>query len=113
MKVIFSRELRSYFQTMLGPVFIAVLTAVTGVYFMVTNLINGYPYFAATLGSLLFMLMVAVPILTMKSFAEDRHSHAEQLMLSAPVTVWDIVLGKYFAMAAVSPSRACCSACVR
>ena len=101
MKVIFSRELRSYFQTMLGPVFIAVLTAVTGVYFMVTNLINGYPYFAATLGSLLFMLMVAVPILTMKSFAEDRHSHAEQLMLSAPVTVWDIVLGKYFAMAAV------------
>ena len=62
MKVIFSRELRSYFQTMLGPVFIAVLTAVTGVYFMVTNLINGYPYFAATLGSLLFMLMVAVPI---------------------------------------------------
>lgn len=101
MKVIFSRELRSYFQTMLGPVFIAVLTVVTGVYFMVTNLINGYPYFAATLGSLLFMLMVAVPILTMKSFAEDRHSHAEQLMLSAPVTVWDIVLGKYFAMAAV------------
>lgn len=101
MKAIFSREVRSYFQTMLGPVFIAVLTAVTGIYFMVLNLVNGYPYFSATIGNMLFMLMVAVPILTMKSFAEDRHSHAEQLMLSAPVTVWDIVLGKYFAMAAV------------
>lgn len=101
MKAIFERELRSYFHTMLGPVFIAVLTAVAGVYFMVINLVNGYPYFAATLGNLLFILMIAIPILTMKSFAEDRHSHAEQLMLSAPVGVWDIVLGKYFAMVAV------------
>lgn len=101
MRAIFSREVRSYFQTMLGPVFIAVLTAVTGIYFMVLNLVNGYPYFSTTIGNLLFILMVAVPILTMKSFAEDRHSHAEQLMLSAPVTVWDIVLGKYLAMVAV------------
>lgn len=101
MKAIFGREFRSYFQTMLGPVFIAVMTALTGVYFLAINLVGGSPYFAYTLSSLLFLLMVVIPLLTMKSFAEDRHSHAEQLMLSAPVSVWQIVWGKYLAMVGV------------
>lgn len=101
MKAIFEREFRSYFQTMLGPVFIAVMTALAGVYFLAINLVGGSPYFAYTLSSLLFLLMVVIPLLTMKSFAEDRHSHAEQLVLSAPVSVWQIVLGKYFAMTSV------------
>jgi ABC-2 type transport system permease protein len=101
MLAIFKREFRSYFQTMVGPVFIAIVLAFVSVYFMSVNLFGGYPYFSMTLSNLIFLLLISVPILTMKSFAEDRRSKAEQMIFSAPVSLWQITLGKYFAMVAV------------
>ena len=101
MKAVFKRELRSYFNSMVGWLFVAVMTAFIGVYFMYYNLFSGYPYFSAALSSVLFVLMMAVPVLTMRSMAEERHSHTDQLLLSAPVPLAAVVLGKYFAMVAV------------
>ena len=101
MKVIYKRELGSYFQSMTGYVFVAFLTAITGVYFMAYNLNAGYPYFSYALSSVMFVLIIAVPILTMKSFAEERKSRSDQLLLTAPVSLWEIVLGKYLAMVTV------------
>lgn len=101
MKPIYKRELKSYFDSMIGYIFIAFLVAITGVYFMVYNLNMGYPYFSYALNSILFIMLVAVPVLTMKCFAEEKRSRTDQLLLTAPVSLTQIVLGKYFAMVTV------------
>ena len=101
MKAIYERELKSYFHSMTGYVFIAFVTMFIGIYFMVFNMINGYPYFSYTLSSILMILMIAVPILTMRSMADERRSRTDQMLLTAPVSVWDIVLGKYLSMVTI------------
>ena len=101
MKAIYKRELNSYFHTMIGYVFIAFLVAYTGVYFMAYNLNYGYPYFSYVLSGVLFILLIAVPVLTMRSFAEERKNKTDQLLLTAPLGLTRIVLGKYFAMVTI------------
>lgn len=101
MRAIYRRELQSFFHTMVGYVFIAFLVAFTGIYFMVFNLNYGYPYFSYVLSSIHFVFMIAVPVLTMRSFAEDRKNKTDQMLLTAPVGLWKIVLGKYLAMVSV------------
>ena len=101
MKAIYKRELRSYFNSMIGYIFIAFFVAFMGFYFMAYNLYNGYPYFSYTLSATITIMLIAVPILTMKSFAEDRKTKTDQLLLTAPVSVTQIVLGKYLAMVTV------------
>lgn len=101
MKAIYKREFRSYFQSMIGYAFIAFLMLFTGIYFTAYNLSAGYPYFASALSGSMFIFLVAVPVLTMKSFAEERKSKTDQLLLTSPVTVADVVLGKYLAMVSV------------
>lgn len=101
MKAIYKRELKSYFQSMIGYAFIAFLLAFVGIYFMAYNLNAGYPYFSYALSGVMFMFLVAVPILTMKSFSEERKSKTDQLLLTSPVRLVDVVLGKYLAMVTV------------
>ena len=101
MKAIYKRELSSYFNSMIGYLCIAVMVAFIGVYFMAYNLFSGYPYFSYSLASTLFIFMVIVPILTMRSMAEERHSRTDQLLLTAPVSVTEVVMGKYLAMLTV------------
>lgn len=101
MAAIYKREVSSYFNSMIGWIFIAVLTVFIGIYFFAYNLFQGYPYFSYSLGSSLFVFMVVIPILTMRSMAEDRHSKTDQLLLTAPVSLRAVVLGKYLAMLTV------------
>ena len=74
MRAIYKRELRSYFHSMIGYVFIAFLVAYTGIYFLAYNLNYGYPYFSYVLSGILFVYLVAIPILTMRCFAEEHRS---------------------------------------
>lgn len=101
MRAIYKRELDSYFHSMIGYVFISFFLAFTGVYFMAYNLNYGYPIFSYVLSSLVFILLIAIPVLTMKSLSEDRKSRTDQLLLTAPVSLGQIVLGKYLAMVTV------------
>lgn len=101
MKAIYKRELASYFNSMIGWLFTAVLTVFLGIYFFVYNLFNGYPYFSLSLSYTLFVFMVIIPILTMRSMAEERRSKTDQLLLTAPVSVTGVVMGKYLAMLTV------------
>ena len=98
MRAIYERELKSYFYSMTGYVFIAFLSMFMGIYFMVYNMINGYPYFSYTLNSTLMILMIAVPILTMRSMADERRSRTDQMLLTSPVSLWGIIMGKYLSM---------------
>lgn len=101
MIAVFKREFRSYFQTVIGWLFVAALLALFGLYFYAYSLRQGYPYIYYTLSAITMIFMIAVPILTMRSFAEDRKNKTDQLMLTAPVSLGKIVLGKYLAMLAV------------
>ena len=92
MTAIYKRELSSYFNSMIGYVFVAVLIFFTGIYFMAYNLYNGLPQFSYTLYSLMSILLITIPILTMKSMAEERHSRTDQLLLTSPVTLTGVVL---------------------
>ena len=102
MLAIFKRELRSCFHGMIGAVLTAFMLAATAIYFVALNLGYGLPDFGYyTLYRTIFVLLLYIPVLTMRSFAEERHSRTDQLLLTSPVSVWGIVLGKFFAMAAV------------
>ena len=102
MKAIFKRELRSYFHGMIGYVLTAFLLAATGIYFLALNLGYGLTDFSYyTLYRTIFVLLLYIPVLTMRSMAEERHSRTDQLLLTSPVSVWGIVLGKFFAMCVV------------
>ena len=102
MTAIFKRELRSYFHGMLGYVLTAFLLASSGIYFLALNLGYGLTDFGYyTLYRTIFMLLLYIPVLTMRSLAEERRSRTDQLLLTSPVPVWGSVLGKFFAMCAV------------
>ena len=102
MTAIFKRELRSYFHGMMGYVLTAFLLADTGLYFLALNLgygLTDFNYY--TLYKTIFVLLIYFPVLTMRSLAEERHSRTDQLLLTNPVSVSGVVLGKFFAMCAV------------
>lgn len=101
MLAIYKRELKSYFHSMTGCVFIAFLVMFTGIYFMAYNLNAVYPYFSYTLSGSLIVFLVGIPLLTMRSFSEERKTKTDQLLLTAPVSLTKVVLGKYFAMVTV------------
>ena len=102
MNAIFKRELRSYFHGMLGYLLTAFLLASSGIYFLALNLGYGLTDFSYyTLYRTIFMLLLYIPVLTMRSLAEERRSRTDQLLLTSPVSVWGVVLGKFFAMCAV------------
>jgi ABC-2 type transport system permease protein len=86
---------------MIGYIYTSVVLIFIGLMFAVTNMLSGYPYFAASLSSSLIILIFAVPILTMKSIAEERRSKTDQLLLTYPVKITSVILGKYFAMVTV------------
>ena len=101
MWAIYKRELMSYFRSMIGCIFIAFLVAFTGIYFTAYNLTAGYPYFSYTLSGSLIVFLVGIPLITMKSFSEERKNKTDQLLLTTPVSLTKIVLGKYMAMVTV------------
>ncbi len=101
MTAVYKREVRAYFQSMTGPVFIAFLLAFTGIYFVAYNLSAGYPYFSYTLSGSLIVFLVGIPLITMRSFSEERRSRTDQMLLTAPVSLFGIVMGKYLAMVTV------------
>ena len=101
MRAIYKRELKSYFHSMIGYVLISFLVAFTGIYFIAYNVNYGYPYFSYVLSGILFVDLIAIPILTMRCFAEERKNKTDQLLLTAPVSLFQIVMGKYFAMVTI------------
>lgn len=101
MIAIYAREVKSYFNNMLGYIVCAFMIAVIGLYFMANNLYSGYPYFAYAIINCARILVFALPILTMKCFSEERKSKTDQMLLTAPVRLYEIVLAKYLAMVTV------------
>ena len=98
MLAIYKKELKGYLTSMTGYIFMAVLLAVASLYYVANCLIGGYPVFGVVLSSVYFVLLIVVPVLTMRSMAEEKRQKTDQLLLTAPVSIWKIVEGKYLAM---------------
>lgn len=101
MKAIFKREFLSYIHSVVGFLFMAVTVFFFGLYAAVYNLSSGYPYVSYALSTILFLFLLSIPILSMRILADERKQKTDQLILTAPISVGKIVVGKYFAMAAV------------
>lgn len=101
MSAVFKKEVRSYLTSMIGYVFIAFLLVISGIYFTAYHLQAAYPLFAYTLQSIIFVFLIAVPVLTMRILAEERRQRTDQLLLTAPVSITGIVLGKYLALVVI------------
>lgn len=97
MFAIYKRELRSYFTTAVGYVFLAVIVALSGVAFSLTTLLSYSNDVSTYFTIMLFILMVALPVLTMKLFSEERKLKTEQLLLTSPVSIGGMVAAKFFA----------------
>lgn len=101
MIAIFKHELGSHFKGLSGYVFGAFLLLFVGIYTLVYNLSYYSVSFEPVLGGISFIFMVIVPILTMRVLAEERRQKTDQLLYSLPISMTDVVLGKYLAMLVV------------
>ncbi|MDD7219583.1 MAG: ABC transporter permease, partial [Clostridia bacterium] len=97
----YKRELKSYLTSMVGYLFIFFVLILTGIYFSAYQLSAGYPKFEYTLNAVTFVFLIGVPILTMRVLAEERKQKTDQLLLTSPVSVGNIVFGKYLALVTV------------
>ena len=101
MAAIYKRELKSFFHSFVGWLFLAATLFMMGIYFTVYNIMSGYPTISYVLQSIVFLFILTIPILTMRVLSEDRKYKTDQLILTAPVSVGRIVMGKYFALVTV------------
>ncbi len=101
MLAIYKREVKGYYTNMLGFIFAAFLLFVVGIYFTAYNLNYGYPYFGYVLGSITFAFLILVPIISMRCMSEERKNKTDQIMITSPVSVTGIVMGKYLALVTV------------
>ncbi|MCR4892527.1 MAG: Gldg family protein [Lachnospiraceae bacterium] len=101
MFAIIKKEIRTYFYSITGFLFAAVNLCVIGLYFLAANLLGMNPSLAPVMQSVIFILLIMVPILTMRIFSEEKRQKTDQLLLTAPIPVWKIVVGKYLAAMAV------------
>ena len=101
MTAIFLREFKGYFNSMLGWVLTGVMLLFGGLYFTAVNLQGGYTDLSYTLYSFIIVLLIFVPLLCMRSFAEEKCSRTDQLLLTSPVSIPGIVMGKYLSLLAM------------
>lgn len=98
MNAVFRHEVSSHFHSLSAYVFGAFLLLFGGVYTMVMNLNNLMTNFEFVMGNMAFIFLIIVPILTMRVLAEERRQKTDQLLYSLPISMSDVVLGKFGAL---------------
>lgn len=101
MTAVYKRDLKSYFGSMIGCLYIAFILALVGIYFSFYNMQGGYPYFGDVLNSISYIIFLALPILTMRSFSEEIRTKTDQILYTSRVSIGKIVMGKYLSMVTV------------
>jgi ABC-2 type transport system permease protein len=98
MLAIYKKELRAYFTSMTGYVFIAIFLVIIGIYFLIQNLLYASANLEQTLSSFTFLIALLIPLLTMRLMAEENKQKTDQLLYTSPVTASSIVMGKFLAV---------------
>lgn len=107
MLAVYKHELRMYFQTLTAYVFGAFLLVVVGIGAMLYNLQAAVSNFEYVLSFSSLVFAVIVPILTMRTLAEERRQRTDQLLYSLPISTLQVILGKYLALLAVFLAPLC------
>lgn len=97
MGAIYRREIKAYFNSPVAYIFIAVFCAYSGLMFYIGNVIMQDADLNMAFSSIFNIIMILLPILTMRLFSEEKRQKTEQGLLTAPVSLFEIVLGKFFA----------------
>jgi ABC-2 type transport system permease protein len=101
MRAVYKKELKTYFLTPGGYIFMGAFLLIAGLFFTLQNLFSGSSDYSSVLGSLILIFLLVVPILTMRLFTEEKRQKTDILLLSSPVSIQGIVLGKFFAAVTV------------
>jgi ABC-2 type transport system permease protein len=101
MMAVFKREFKAYFTSVTGWIFLAAFFFVFDLYFVANNLVYGYPYISYALMNVVFVFIIIIPILAMRSMAEDRRTKTDQLLYTSPVSIPKVIFGKYLSMVAI------------
>lgn len=101
MLAIFKKELKSYFYSPVAYVLIGLFILVASVFFFLGNIGVQSADFTQILSPITFILIIIVPVMTMRAIAEDRKNGTEVLLRSSPASITDMVLGKYLAVLAL------------
>jgi len=101
MFAVFKRELNAYFQTPIGYVFMGFFILLSGIFAAITNFIGGNPNFTGVLGSITFIFLIVVPVLTMRLLSEETRQKTDQLLITSPLSITGMILGKYLAAVTV------------
>ena len=97
MGAIFKREFKSFFTSPVGYILLAVMTCASGFFFFVFNIFAGSPDLSYVFGNLFTVVLLILPILTMRLFSDEKRQKTDQALLTSPCSLTGIVLGKFFA----------------
>lgn len=97
MLAIYRREMGAFFTSGVAYVFLAVFYLLSGIFFFNGVISTGTTDTSAMFDSMFIIVMALIPILTMKLFSEEKKNKTDQGLLTAPIGLWEIVLGKFFA----------------
>ncbi len=101
MPAFWKREVRSYFQSLVGYVLIAAMLCMIGTHTYMICIVRRMPVFEQVLGSSALIFLLMVPILTMRTFSEERKSGILEFFYSLPISLGNLVLGKYLALLSI------------
>ncbi len=101
MLAIYKRELRSYFTSPMGYIFCAVFLLVNNLFFYLYNIYSQSSDVTGVFSNMLTVLIFIIPLLTMRSFSEESKQKTDQLLLTAPINISSIVVGKFLAAMSV------------
>ena len=95
MVAILKRELSSYFNSAIAYIFMAVFFAFSGLFFLFTCLFSNTSSLAGVFANMLTVIALTIPIITMKSFSEEKRQKTDQALLTSPTSLFEIVVGKF------------------
>lgn len=98
MIAVYRKEMRGYFTTLTGYMLMALYLLFAGIFVTVYNLYDGTPSIEVSYSEIVIILLIIIPLLTMRSIAEERHQKTSLLLSSLPITTADYIIGKYLAM---------------
>jgi len=101
MWAVLKREIQAYFYSPIGYVFMGFFLLVSGFFFAASNIFAGSAEFSSLLGNITFLFLLLVPVLTMRLLTEERKNKSDQLLLTSPLSLTSIVMGKYLAAVVV------------
>ncbi|MBR6402796.1 MAG: Gldg family protein [Eubacterium sp.] len=110
MLAIFKKEFRAFFNNVLGWLFVAVNFAFLSLYFFAYNLFQGSADVGYVYSYVVFLFLIIIPVLTMKIISQDRREKTDQLIFTAPISLFKVIMGKYLALVAVFSIPAAMSA---